>query len=67
HLPLECAGEVLALMDLMERRQCTMQHLHDISQVSYATIHELLTLKTSFHTPRPRAPSRAAGKQHDGV
>lgn len=51
HLPLECAGEVLALMDLMERRQCTMQHLHDISQVSYATIHELLTLKTCFHTP----------------
>lgn len=50
HLPLDCAGEALALMDLMEQQQCTMQHLNDISGVAYATIHALLSLEVAFNT-----------------
>ena len=44
--PLECAGEVLALMQLMTLRGCSMHHLHVISQVGYATVHDFLDLET---------------------
>ncbi len=45
HYPLVCAGEVMALMDLMEHGLCTMFHLHEISDVGYATIHGFLSLQ----------------------
>ena len=49
--PLICAGQVLALMDLMEAEQCTMNHLHDMSNIGYATIYNFLKLGTFPGTP----------------
>lgn len=49
--PLICAGQVLALMDFMEARQCTMNHLHDMSKIGYATIYNFLQLATFPGTP----------------
>ncbi len=51
HRPLICAGQVLALMDLMEAEQCTMNHLHDMSKIGYATIYNFLGLETFPGTP----------------
>lgn len=51
HLPLICAGKVLALMDMMDAQQCTMNHLHDISKVGYATIYNYLALESLPRMP----------------
>ncbi|MEQ1748183.1 MAG: hypothetical protein ABL974_02090 [Prosthecobacter sp.] len=51
HYPPVCAGEVMALMDLMEHGLCTMFHLHEISDVGYATIHDFLNLECFPGTP----------------
>jgi hypothetical protein len=51
HEPLICAGQVLALMDLMEAEQCTMYHLHKMTDVGYATIYDFLGLETFPGTP----------------
>lgn len=39
-----CAGEALALMDLMEAVQCSILEVHERSHVSRAMIHDLLTM-----------------------
>jgi len=44
--PMICGGQVLALMDMMEEQQCTMNHLHELTKVGYATIYTFLQLKT---------------------
>lgn len=51
-LPLIYGGKVLALMDIMLAKQCTMNHLHDLSGVSYASIYNFFKLKG-----RPRVPA----------
>lgn len=51
HEPLFCAGQVLALMDLMEAAKCTMHHLHELTKIGYATIYSFLKLESFPSTP----------------
>ncbi|MBK8039880.1 MAG: hypothetical protein IPK22_22515 [Verrucomicrobiaceae bacterium] len=40
-----CAGEALALMDLMEQEHLTIKRLHELSKVSRSMIHDVLTME----------------------
>lgn len=54
-----CAGEVLALMELMEAQDCNALRLHQRSKVSYAMIADILRLE-AFPTTHTRANLAAA-------